>query len=238
MKHNMHMDRRAQKLVTVFLGAASFAGGCGTAQPVETPHTPPVIAAKHGRGDHGDVSDAAIRQLALELTSQHLSTDPGELEIVDIEAVRWPDSSIGCPEPGFEYLQVVTPGHLARVRDSGGVVHHVHMSNGRGLVCERRPEKVTEAAAERPRTFTRRQLEALARADLAARLGVMPNEVSVLGSRPVEWPDSALGCEAAGQPSSAGPSQGFVITVAHRGREYSYHSDLHQVVPCPPIESR
>jgi hypothetical protein len=24
--------------------------------------------------------------------------------------VEWPDGSLGCPQPGVEYLQVITPG--------------------------------------------------------------------------------------------------------------------------------
>ena len=38
---------------------------------------------------------------------------PEESILVEsVEAVQWPDSSLGCPQPGMLYAQVVTPGYL------------------------------------------------------------------------------------------------------------------------------
>ncbi|MGH8165920.1 MAG: hypothetical protein ACREQ1_01700, partial [Woeseiaceae bacterium] len=82
------------------------------------------------------------------------------------------------------------------------------------------------------------QLEALARADLAHRLGAKPNEVSVVRTRAVEWPDATLGCGFTEVSSASGATKGFVITLARRDREYEYHADLRTAIPCPPIEKQ
>lgn len=48
-------------------------------------------------------------------------------DIVLLEAARvtWPDSSLGCPQEGMAYMQVITPGYLIRL-SSGGQVYEYH----------------------------------------------------------------------------------------------------------------
>jgi hypothetical protein len=220
---------------TVLLATA----GCAPAPTVSSADG--YFAAKPGNGTT-PVTDQpatpAAQELALQIASKHLSVPLSELELVQIEPVDWRDSSLGCPQPGMEYMQVITPGHAAVVRHASGTIHRVHMSGGGGFVCEDRPEKAATKGPLRLPTFSQGQLEALARADLAHRLGAKADEVSLIRTRPVEWPDAMLGCAKAEAASESGASKGFVITLARRGREYTYHADLRQVIPCPPIESR
>ncbi|MBI2919133.1 MAG: hypothetical protein HYY01_14255 [Chloroflexi bacterium] len=44
--------------------------------------------------------------------------------------MRWPDASLGCPQPGVAYAQVATPGYRI-ILTSGGKEHHYH-SDERG----------------------------------------------------------------------------------------------------------
>jgi hypothetical protein len=217
---------------------------CAGCAPAQTVSSDDRTFAAQSRSGMTPVTDQAAtpamqqRERALQIAGKHLSVPVSELEIVQIEPVDWRDSSLGCPQPGMEYLQVITPGHIAVVRHASGSVHRVHMSGGGGFVCEERPEKAATKGPLRLPTFSQSQLEALARADLAYRLGAKADEVSVIRTRPVEWPDATLGCAKAQAASGSGASTGFVITLARRGREYTYHADLRQVIPCPPIESR
>jgi hypothetical protein len=55
---------------------------------------------------------AAIVDLALADAASHLGVSRDELRMDRIEAQQWPDSSLGCPQPGQQYLQVITPGYL------------------------------------------------------------------------------------------------------------------------------
>ena len=49
----------------------------------------------------------------------------------------WPDASLGCPEPGMMYAQVLTPGILV-VLSYGGELHRYH--GGIGAVPGECPE--------------------------------------------------------------------------------------------------
>ena len=37
--------------------------------------------------------------------------DKKDIAVVKAEAVEWPDTSLGCPEEGMMYAQVITPGY-------------------------------------------------------------------------------------------------------------------------------
>lgn len=50
-------------------------------------------------------SEAAVADLA-----ERLDVDPAEVSVVSVEAVTWSDGSLGCPEPGMMYPQVLTEG--------------------------------------------------------------------------------------------------------------------------------
>jgi hypothetical protein len=43
--------------------------------------------------------------------STRTGTDASAATVTQAEAVTWPDGSLGCPEPGMMYTQVVTPGY-------------------------------------------------------------------------------------------------------------------------------
>jgi hypothetical protein len=49
---------------------------------------------------------------AKEDLAQRLSISANQINLVEAEAVEWSDSSLGCPQPGMDYLQVITPGYL------------------------------------------------------------------------------------------------------------------------------
>jgi len=37
--------------------------------------------------------------------------DKDEITVTAVEAVNWPDTSLGCPVPDMMYTQVITPGY-------------------------------------------------------------------------------------------------------------------------------
>jgi hypothetical protein len=49
---------------------------------------------------------AAIADLA-----QQSGASPDQIKLISMEAVEWNDASLGCPQPGFMYAQVITPGY-------------------------------------------------------------------------------------------------------------------------------
>lgn len=42
-----------------------------------------------------------------------------DIDVVSISAKDWPDSSLGCPEEGKVYAQVITPGYLVVLEHNG-----------------------------------------------------------------------------------------------------------------------
>jgi hypothetical protein len=68
--------------------------------------------------------DQAIADLA-----ERLGIVPAEIQVLSAEAVTWPDSSLGCPQPGMAYAEVLAPGYLIKLSAEGNVFEY-HASRG------------------------------------------------------------------------------------------------------------
>src|ERR1044071_6399292 len=44
--------------------------------------------------------------------AQRLSIAITQINVLEAKAVTWPNSSLGCPERGMAYTEVLTPGYL------------------------------------------------------------------------------------------------------------------------------
>jgi hypothetical protein len=51
-----------------------------------------------------------VVELAKEDLARRLEISVSEISLISVEAVDWPDTSLGCPQPGMMYAQVITPG--------------------------------------------------------------------------------------------------------------------------------
>ena len=51
--------------------------------------------------------------------SQQLKIDGKNIEVASAGAVNWPDTSLGCPQPGRFYAQTLTPGYRVVLKASG-----------------------------------------------------------------------------------------------------------------------
>ena len=99
-------------------------------RPTDTPSTPPVPEAegeatsvpfppteKEVAGDQGEVGTlVAIARADL---ARRLSVPDAEITIQSVEEVMWPNAGLGCPQPGYEYIQVITPGYKILLAASG-----------------------------------------------------------------------------------------------------------------------
>jgi len=77
-----------------------------------------------------------LADLAIEHLAGYLDVEKETIEVVQAEFVTWRDSSVGCPQPGYEYLQVLT--HGSRIRLSAGKkIYEYHSGGSRPpFLCE------------------------------------------------------------------------------------------------------
>jgi len=64
-------------------------------------------------------------ELAKADLARRLEISVSEILVISVEAVDWPDTSLGCPEPGMMYAQVITPGYLI-VLEAAGQTYEYH----------------------------------------------------------------------------------------------------------------
>lgn len=98
--------------------ACSRAGSdAQTTQPAHPPGSPAAIAAAAIAQQTGGLADDVV--------------------IRSVEAIDFGDSSLGCPEPGMAYLQVITPGYKVDAVLAGRSFD-VRVAGKRGVICEPR----------------------------------------------------------------------------------------------------
>lgn len=68
--------------------------------------------------------------------ARRLSIKPEEIELVEARQVDWPDSSLGCPEPGGEYLHVWIVGELIVLRVENHVFEYHSGNNRPPFLCQ------------------------------------------------------------------------------------------------------
>lgn len=66
--------------------------------------------------------DTAKKMLA-EMSTVQVTAD--EIRVVSLESVEWRDTSLGCPQEGMAYAQVITPGYMI-VLEAGGQTYEFH----------------------------------------------------------------------------------------------------------------
>ncbi len=59
-----------------------------------------------------------------------------QIAVRGVEAVDWPDASLGCAQRGRMYAQVITPGYRILL-EAGGKVYEYHASQTRAVLCNR-----------------------------------------------------------------------------------------------------
>jgi len=77
--------------------------------------------------------DAAVA-LAKKTLAGKLGVAAAAVQLDKAEAVDWADASLGCPEPGMMYAQMITPGYRVSLK-VGGKTHDVHVAGTRAVMC-------------------------------------------------------------------------------------------------------
>jgi hypothetical protein len=90
------------------------------------------------RGTPSNADSQASVDAALADAAAHLGVSRADLQVEQVEAREWGDSSLGCPRPGLMYSQVVTPGYLIVISGAGKQLEYHSDARGRVVLCQER----------------------------------------------------------------------------------------------------
>ncbi len=136
-------------------------GACAPGQPQTSPlegfsplpapaHPIPTVPSDAG-GSPIVTPDSALKEV-IERARQDLAARLGraiaEIRVVEARAVTWPDSSLGCPEPGRMYLQVLTPGYRVILEAEGQRYAYHAGRQGPPFLCP--PDRARAPISETP----------------------------------------------------------------------------------------
>ena len=65
-----------------------------------------------------------------------LSIPTDQIILIDARAVVWSDSSLGCPQPGMFYTEVLTPGYLILLEANGQEYEYHSGKSSEVFLCE------------------------------------------------------------------------------------------------------
>lgn len=212
--------------LTTVLGLCLLLPGCGSSPP-ESPSEP----AERSRQPAG--ADPAV--IARQLVADFLSLPASEVTLVFVESKDFGDPSLGCPEPGMSYPQVITPGHRVVV-EADGRRFDVRVSGASGKLCRKPGNKgLPNQSGEPPPEHTSPITSQVdrARADLAAQLDLVGADIEVVDVRPFAPNIAAPGCRP--ECDDVGGDCGYLIGLFYDGRRYEYHAHDGRATPCPPL---
>ena len=70
--------------------------------------------------------------------AQKLSITADQIIVLQASEVTWPDASLGCPQKGMAYAEVLTPGYLILLEYSG-TAYEYHASRDSYLTTCKNP---------------------------------------------------------------------------------------------------
>jgi len=123
-----------QSRFTAFLAVSVVVGlllaGCAElpASPQLITPPPATVAPTASPADSADVSKAKSD------LAKRTGAAVADIKTRSVEAVNWPDASLGCPQPDMMYAQVVTPGQRI-VLETGGQTYEYHSGGANVVFC-------------------------------------------------------------------------------------------------------
>jgi TolB protein len=121
------------------LTAAALVAGC-VAPILVTPAPPqptPVVLSR-------DSESQVLADLARDDLAAQLGVDADQIEVLSVEAVEFPNASLGVPQPGVTYAQVTTPGVVIKL-GLEGTEYEYHGSGARVVAV---PQEVEAAEGD------------------------------------------------------------------------------------------
>lgn len=225
-------SHRMNLIIAIALALAFFTCASCATEPAQTKHEAQDVinilseeqaqVVTEARKEQAEKSYSKEEQAAIDLAISKVNDKiPASRDTVTnirIRSIQWPDSSLGCAEPGVEYLQKVTPGYLVNLKVDEEF-YTVNVGDNRAVICDRINEFMLE---RRKRADSIMRSHKAAVLDLAERLNVDSELVKVRELKLETWPDSSLGCPHSDQQYKEGPIDGLRINMTCRDKQYEY----------------
>ncbi|MBI3943224.1 MAG: hypothetical protein HY326_09445 [Chloroflexi bacterium] len=245
-------------LASVFLLGVFFFLGCSAQPQASAPGTSSPQPAPQATSVAPPATAAALPSPSLAPTGGITATAPwtqvlmslpvfggsGNLppgwQSVNVEEVEWRDSSLGCPEPGKMYLQVITPGYRVVLQKDGETIEvHTDKSGERIVICNMpTPNAGSQLPhpAATPETQAPQAVVEAAKRALAKDQGLAAEGIQVASVEKQTWSDASLGCPKAGYAYAQVLTPGYKVILKSGNKEYVYHTDEagKQTVTCLP----
>jgi len=199
--------------------------------PISVPPTPR-LSSQLPREMYGDLRDAVAKQLG---------AAPETLRMVHSQEMQWRNSSLGCPEKGMNYLQVIIPGWRIVFEDENGTQHDVHIGEDitNFIICKN-PTTIEADMTPISGDINIDDAKKSALDALMKHLNVERTDISIVSIEVVEWRNSCLGCQLPNQNCLTVITPGFRIVLESGGKTYNVHTDRNgqQTIICDkPIAS-
>jgi hypothetical protein len=181
-----------------------------------------------------DPSPMDPNTVARQTVAAALGINETEARVISREQRDFADGSLDCPQPGTAYAQVITPGFRILV-EANGRRFDVRVAGTGGRICYRRKPSPDQQADDSTRP---RELGEAARQDLALRLGVLPQSVTVTDLRRLKPGDTLPGCGEVCARDGAASACGVGVRLRVGEQDFDYLALSTGVRPCPEIAAR
>lgn len=78
---------------------------------------------------------SAAVDAARQAAATRLGVAPDQLQVTEVQPQQWPDASLGCPQPGQLYSQIVTPGFSVVIASGGHELEYHTDTRNRVTLC-------------------------------------------------------------------------------------------------------
>jgi hypothetical protein len=97
---------------------------------------PTLPAGERGSAPIPAEAEAAVRAAVNDLAAK-LKIPSDAVQVASVSAVDWSDTSLGCPQPGMFYAQVIVQGYKITLSAGGQQVEYHADQRGRIVTCSK-----------------------------------------------------------------------------------------------------
>jgi hypothetical protein len=203
---------KALRILALYLVIGLIFSACSANPASETPANTPFPQQEGGKDLPQNDAMAAAVTAAQNALADQLGKPVNEVIIQTSEAVVWPDACLGAAAPDEMCAAVITTGYKVKLVANGQVyVYHTDLT-GKNLRIEGSEPTQPDA------------VEA-ARQALAGLLKLAAQQIKVVSSEQMDWPDSCLGAAETGEMCLQVITPGYKVVMQANGQQYIYHTD-------------